>query len=263
MTSTGTDASSRKIPQYARIAADIRDEIKVGNLKVDDPVPSAAALCEKYGVSMITAKNALNLLRAEGVVYGVAGKGTFVAKMDRMIRTVPYRYFEGAERTYVREAERAGRTPDAAHETEVIPANDWVAQRLEINSGDEVVATTYRVTADGRPMSMSTSWEPRAVTEGTAIELPHVGEHATKGLNGRFSAIGWTIEQVEEHLIIRQPSMEEAEALTVAAGVPVVEIRQTIRASKDGEDNLVAVEAADIIFPADRYEFHYLMDRPH
>ncbi|SEM59784.1 GntR family transcriptional regulator [Nonomuraea pusilla] len=256
------ETGGQKRPAYIRIAGEIREQIKDGALAPDQPVPSAAAICEQYGVSMITAKSALNLLRSEGLVYGIAGKGTFVAPSRKMVRSAPHRYFEGKERTYVQEAERAGLRPDALHQTELAAASEAVAQRLEIAAGDQVMTTRYRVFAEGRPMSISTSWEPLSITGGTPIEHPHQGEYADSGLNARFAAIGWTIEQVEEHLIVRPPTPEETETLTIPDGVHVLEVHQTVRAIQDGTDNLVPVEAADIVFPTDRYEFKYLMDRP-
>lgn len=255
-------ASGKRTPAYMRIAEDLREQMRTGALQPDDPVPSAATLCERYSVSMITAKNALNLLRGEGFTYSVLGKGTYVAERQRMIRTAPHRYFRSAERTYVDEAQRTGRRPEVEHSTTFVAADGWISQRLDIEPGARVASTSYFVKADGRPMSKSTSWEPLAITGGTVIEHPHEGPHAKEGLNARFAAIGWTVEQVEEHLIIREPTTEEAAELAVPSGVPVVEVRQTVRAVRNGTDDLVPVEAADIVFPADRYEFHYLMDRP-
>jgi GntR family transcriptional regulator len=257
-----SDSHSRRTPEYVKIAADIREAIKVGTLAPDDLVPSAATLCERYSVSMITAKNALNLLRSEGLVYGVAGKGTFVAPHRRMVRTAPHRYFQRSERTYVHEAERAGMRPDVEHTTSTVAASEWIAQRLDIAPGGTVSETAYRTYSDDRPMSMSRSWEPLAITGGTVIEHPHQGQYAQSGLNERFAAIGWTVDQVEEHLIVREPTVDERDDLKIPLGVAVVEVRQTVRAIREGEDDLVPVEAADIVFPADRYEFRYLMDRP-
>jgi GntR family transcriptional regulator len=262
MNRPSSEPQSRRTPEYAKIASDIREAIKVGTLGPDDQVPSASALCERYGVSMITAKTALNLLRSEGLVYGVAGKGTFVAARRRMIRTAPHRYFQRAERTYVHEAERAGMRPDVEHTTATVSATEWIAQRLDIEPGDPVTETVYRTFSDGRPMSASRSWEPLSITRGTVIEHPHEGEYAESGLNARFAAIGWTVEQVEEHIIVRDPTSAERDDLRIPPGVPVAEIRQTVRAVREDKDDLVPVEAADIVFPTDRYEFRYLMDRP-
>ncbi len=258
-----TSDSHRTAPQYVRIAAEIRDQVRAGVLRPGAPVPSAQGICDTYGVSMITAKNALNLLKSEGVVYGIAGKGTFVAENPRLTRTAPHRYFQRRERTYVQETERAGLTSHVEHNTSVIQATEWIARRLDIEPGEEVVATAYLISADHGPLSKSLSWEPLRITGGTVIERPHEGPHAKDGLNARFAAIGWTVDQVEEHLVIRKPDPVESKVLAIPDDVPVVEIRQTVRAVQAGRDDLIPVEAADIIFPTDRWEFRYLMDRPH
>ncbi|MBB3662449.1 GntR family transcriptional regulator [Prauserella sediminis] len=254
-------STSKGVPQYMQIAGTIREQIRAGTLQPGEQVPSAPSLCEQYDVSMITAKNALNLLKSEGVVYAVPGKATYVADNTRLIRTAPQRYFQRRERTYVQETERAGLRPTSEHSTETVTATRWIAQRLEIQEGDAVTATTYRISAGEHPVAVSTSWEPQAVTAGTPIAHPHEGPHGNDGLNARFAAIGWTVEQVEEHLLVRQPSPEERDDLRLAPEVPVVEIRQTVRATQDGDD-LTAIEAADIVYASDRYEFRYIMDRP-
>jgi GntR family transcriptional regulator len=254
--------NSRRVPEYERIASDLRRQIRDGVLGPDEQLPSAAALCDRYGVSMITAKNAINVLRSEGLIYGIPGKGTFVTAQRRLVRSAPHRYFQSDLPTYILEAERAGMRPDVEHLTQTTEARDATARRLEIPAGAAVVETITRTLADGQPMSWSRSWEPLSITGGTPIEHPHEGEYAGRGLAARFGAIGWTVEQVEEHVIVREPSPEERTALAVPAGSPVAEVRQTVRAVRNGEDDLVPVEASDIVFATDRIEFRYLMDRP-
>lgn len=257
-----TSESTRETPQYVQIAARIRDKIKNGALQPGDPVPSAPSLCTEYGVSMMTAKSALNLLKNEGAVYGIPGKGTYVADNTRIVRTAPDRYFRQRERTYIQETERSGITPLVEHETIIEPATKWVAQRLEIAEGDSVVATSYRVLIDGHQVSMSTSWEPLAITEGTPIEHPHEGPLGDSGLDARFGSIGWNLEQLEEHLFVRDPTPSEKVALNLAPNIPVVELRQTVRATQNNGTELVPIEAAEVVYAANRYEFRYTMDRP-
>ncbi|WP_158228445.1 GntR family transcriptional regulator [Pseudonocardia sp. MH-G8] len=251
------------MPEYERIAGDIRRQIRDSALAPEDRLPSAAALSDHYGVSMITAKNAMNVLRSEGLIYGVPGKGTFVTAQRRLRRSAPHRYFQGSAPTYVLEAERARMQPRVEHATSRMAATDSVARRLDLSVGDDVAETTTRTFADDRPVSWSYSWEPLAITANTEIEDPHAGAHGGKGLAARFAAIGWTVEQVEENLIIRDATTEERTALALPLGAPVAEVRQTVRAVRDGQDDLVPIEAADIVFATDRIEFNYLMDRPH
>ena len=59
--------------QAARI---IRERIEAGEL--GPKLPSIMALAEEIGVAPNTVAKALKILKAEGLVYGVPGRGTFV-----------------------------------------------------------------------------------------------------------------------------------------------------------------------------------------
>ncbi|MFB9276458.1 GntR family transcriptional regulator [Cohnella cellulosilytica] len=65
-------------PLYKRIQDDIRQQIRLGELRPGDIVPSEKELTLRYGVSQITSKNALNGLVEEGLLVRHRGKGTFV-----------------------------------------------------------------------------------------------------------------------------------------------------------------------------------------
>ena len=67
------------VPPYMQLAALIRGQIESGELAPGQQLPSALALASTYQVSAPTVKKALNLLKNEGLIVGVAGYGTFVA----------------------------------------------------------------------------------------------------------------------------------------------------------------------------------------
>lgn len=63
---------------YLRIVDDIRRSIALGDLPPGSKLPSNAELKRRYDVASQTAQNAVNALKGEGLVYGVAGRGVFV-----------------------------------------------------------------------------------------------------------------------------------------------------------------------------------------
>jgi DNA-binding LacI/PurR family transcriptional regulator len=65
---------------YERISNFVLDEIRRGALAPGDRVPSEMELAERFEVSRITSKRALEVLREAGVVERVRGKGSFVAR---------------------------------------------------------------------------------------------------------------------------------------------------------------------------------------
>lgn len=65
---------------YQRIASDIRAQIQAGVLKPGDKLPSTRELVEQYEVSTTVVRMAVLVLRSEGLVVGISGKGVFVAE---------------------------------------------------------------------------------------------------------------------------------------------------------------------------------------
>ena len=77
-------------PLYVQLAERISQYIKEAGLKQGDKVPSQNELLERYGVSQITVRLALQRLISDGVVNTIQGKGTFVAapKIEERIKNV-------------------------------------------------------------------------------------------------------------------------------------------------------------------------------
>jgi DNA-binding GntR family transcriptional regulator len=66
------------VPDYQRIAADIRDQITTGQLHPGDQLPSITQLTQQYRVSAQPVKNALLVLQTEGWTRGRQGRGVYV-----------------------------------------------------------------------------------------------------------------------------------------------------------------------------------------
>lgn len=65
-------------PPYVQAAEVLRGEITSGRLKPGDKLPSARDLQERYGIASSTVQNALRMLKSEGLIYSVQGRGSFV-----------------------------------------------------------------------------------------------------------------------------------------------------------------------------------------
>lgn len=71
-----------KVALYEQIKEYIKSLILMDELKPDDLVPSEFELADKFSVSRITAKRALDDLCVEGFVHRIQGKGTFVKALE-------------------------------------------------------------------------------------------------------------------------------------------------------------------------------------
>lgn len=69
-------------PMYEQVKDGIKEAIMNGELKAHDIMPSVRQLAADLNVSMITTKRAYADLEREGLIYTVAGKGTFVKLED-------------------------------------------------------------------------------------------------------------------------------------------------------------------------------------
>lgn len=67
-------------PRYVGIAAELRERILDEHLPPHTLMPSERELGERFGVSRMTARQALTLLESEGHVYRRPPRGTFVAE---------------------------------------------------------------------------------------------------------------------------------------------------------------------------------------
>jgi DNA-binding transcriptional regulator YhcF (GntR family) len=65
-------------PPRRQLADLLRAAILTGKLKPGEKIPSGPELAERYGVSKVTAQQAVNEVRTEGLVFSRPGSGVFV-----------------------------------------------------------------------------------------------------------------------------------------------------------------------------------------
>jgi len=70
-------------PLYTQLANILRNMIKSGELQQRAPLPSESYLQQEQGVSRGTVRMAVAILRDEGLVVTIGGRGTFVSPKDK------------------------------------------------------------------------------------------------------------------------------------------------------------------------------------
>lgn len=66
-------------PVYVQVADILRARIESGQLVPDRPVPSESQLQQEFGVARGTARKAIAVLREQGFVVTVKGRGSYVS----------------------------------------------------------------------------------------------------------------------------------------------------------------------------------------
>jgi GntR family transcriptional regulator len=241
-------------PVYKQIADALRDEIKAGVFEPGARLPSEAQLVERFGVSQGTVRQGLALLRSDGAVVAEHGRGVFVRQQPK-IRRVAYDRFSRRHRkegkaAYFAEAEQM----DVKPSVDVFfvgpkPVESPFAERLGMTVGDQVLIRSRRYSSDDQPTELATSYIPWDLASGTQMEQVDPGPG---GIYARLEETGHELGRFTEDVSARMPTGEEAKALRLAPGIPVLTL---VRVAFDVDGR--AVEVCDTVMSADRFLLTY------
>ncbi|PSK98181.1 GntR family transcriptional regulator [Murinocardiopsis flavida] len=214
-------------PVYRTIAAALRAAIASGDLADGDRIPGENALMKRYGVARATARQALSMLINEGIVTAVRGSGVYVRSFKPLRRHGPNRLSRelwGAGRA-IWQADTADRgyTTDRIRIATADPPGH-VARALALADSDRVLLRSRRYSLDGRPVQLATSFLPAAIAAGTRIAEDDTGPG---GIYARLAEMGHPPAHFTEEIRVRMPAPEEAEALDLGPGVPVLAVVRT------------------------------------
>jgi GntR family transcriptional regulator len=124
---------SNPVPLYYQLKEIIKGKIDREEWKPSDKIPSEAFLSNYNNISIMTVRQAIKALRAEGVLYKVIGKGIFVSK-PRLERDL-------SELTSFTERLISDGFNVTRHilNIKTIPSDNNVASKLEISEGSTVI----------------------------------------------------------------------------------------------------------------------------
>ncbi len=229
------DAAGR--PKY-RVLRDAIVEI-IRGLPAGSPVPTERELCERFGVSRATVRQALDCLETEQRIYRHQGKGTFVArpKIDQTLELSSH-----TETIYARGMEPASRLIGITR----APAEPDVAAMLGLSEGDDVFQIERVRLGDDEPLAVELLFlDARRFDDIAAV----IGESRSlyQLLRARY---GVELASADETIEAVAAPDREADLLGIASGVPALLLS---RQSFDCEDR--PVEFVRSIYRADRFRF--------
>src|SRR4051812_25625680 len=146
-----------------QIADALREEIVSGRIEPGHRLPSESTLVDRYGTASQTVKQAISLLKAEGLVEGRKGSGVYVRQTPPITR-VGMERFSRSKRAAGRaaqqaEAEAAGLSwkQEIVHLGEA-PAPAWVADIYGIADGSAVFVRRRREWVGDQPNQLADSY---------------------------------------------------------------------------------------------------------
>lgn len=215
-------------PQYRQIADLLRDAIERGEYPPGSQFPSEPELAQRYGVSRPTVNRAVTILRGEGLVRVVRGRGTVVREIPFIRRSSIARYLrESRERTGGRgafdaEIRSLGMTPRSDVQVTVAEAPERVARALNLPDGQRSVVIRKRhMYANDIPVQLAPSYIPLEIAQDTQLAEQDSGPG---GIISRFAELGHAQVRITESVRIRRASDEEQQFLRLEEDEPVIEI---------------------------------------
>ncbi|HEY2549074.1 MAG TPA: GntR family transcriptional regulator [Streptosporangiaceae bacterium] len=195
-------------PKYLRIHGSLRDRITTGRWPAGTQLPAQRELADEFGVSIMTLRQALQLLADDGLVETRHGSGTFAA--------ASYAYDLGHLRSFAGDLIAQGATITTrllAAELVVPPAD--VAGRL--GAPGEVLRLRRLRLSGGRPLILQASYLPPALAS-----VLHSADLGRQGLYNLLAGHGLTIARAQETLSPTTLGSGDASDLVRPAGSPAL-----------------------------------------
>jgi GntR family transcriptional regulator len=241
-------------PVYQQIADSLRGAILSKQLIPGSPLPSESDLMRHFGAARGTIRQAIGVLKGEGLVIVEQGRGTFVPVQAPVRRLSHDRFLrqhrKAGRAAFIVEIEAQGFAPRVdVLSVEPQPASSDIAQRLGLRKGAKVLMRKRLYFANDWPLELATSYLPWAIAKGTPIVEIDPGPG---GIYARLEERGFGLKRFIEEVATRMPSAEEARALKLRAGVPVISLVRTAYGEEDR-----ALEVCDTVMAGDRYVLSY------
>jgi GntR family transcriptional regulator len=235
-----------RVPRYHRIAETLRERIRVGELPSGARLDNQRQLAKSFGVTLMTLRQALELLEREHLITRRHGLGTFVAAPSIDYDILQLRRFAGDL------SAKGERVATRLLGTRFAAADRRVAEALRLAGRPRVLVLERLRLVDEHPMSLQRSFLPSPLgDEVIRADLALTPLHQVLEFK-----LGVVITRASETVSAVRLGRREARDLGCRAGQPAFESE---RVSYDAGGAPIVFDRAFI--PGDRFritrELHY------
>ncbi len=229
-------------PHYRVIEQALRE--RIARLGPGDRLPSDAELCAEFGVSRMTARQAMQRLAEDGLIRREPGRGSFVASPPAHRRTNRLMSFS-------QEMLRTGRVPSSRVLTRVVrPSTAAEAEALGVPARQPVVVLRRLRQADAEPIALES-----AVLVGATADAVLRADLTTGSLHEALGRAGFALRHGEGTIGAAAATAEDARLLAIHVGDPLLVERRVIIDTHGRR-----IEATESRYPADRYALDVRFD---
>jgi len=234
------DPSDLHNPMYFRIQQSILEQIQQGQLKSGQQLPTETELAQRYQVSRITAKRALDELVRQGWAFRQRGRGTFVAKAR--IRDI------SGFRSFSEDVQARGLVPGSqVLQFEEVKPDIETWGRLHLGEDEPVYLLKRLRLANGEPVAVETAYLPCRLCPGLINE--DLGRNSLYAiLISKYQVVPtWADAEIEAS----EATSEQASLLKLKPGKPVLTAcRITFSANYD------VIESVNSVYRGDSFTFY-------
>lgn len=244
------DQPERGPRRYQEIADELRTQILAGELAPGDKLPGENTLMERYGKARSTVRQALDVLRSEGLIESKQGVGVTVRTFRPLRRPAVQRLSS--------EIWHSGRSiwdvdlEDRPYRVEVDVDEDEAPGSIARILGTEgpVCRRSRRFYVDNKLVQTAVSYIPLDLAAGTAIMQQDTGPG---GVYARLADGGHRPARFKEEVRTRMPTPQEAERFGLGPGSPIFLIRRAA-ATEQGR----VVEVNEMTLDGSNYILEYV-----
>ncbi len=230
------------VPLYLQLKELLQTAMEDGSIPPGSRLPSERDLAQRYGVSRMTARQALQLLAHEGLTYSRVGKGTYARepKIPQELRALT---------SFTEEMARLGmRASSVVLKAEIMRAPLDISRQLLLHPGASVVLLVRVRRANGEPMALENTYLDYAACPGILERADFSQTSLYEVLRQEY---GLSVVRAAQLIDTRMPETREAELLDIDSHTPILNIERT---TFDADDR--PIEFVRSIYRGDKYRFH-------
>ena len=234
------------LPRYFQLKEILRERIRLGEWKPGDLIPSERELSEKYGISRMTARQAVTDLVNEGLFYREQGKGTFVSQRKITQQLINLTGFTEDIRA------RGQRPGTKVLSASMHPADESTAEKLRIAPGTLIFRLQRLRLANDEPLAIELSQISFRDCE-RLLEDDLENNSLYRTLETKY---GIPLMEADQELEAGLAGSEEAHLLKIAVGNPVLFTRRVTYTERNQP-----IEYAKAVYCGNKYTFYTHMKR--
>jgi len=240
-------AGRPQAPLYHQVYTILREQLMEGRFTPDKAIPGELELAEKFQVSRVTMRRALDELVREGLIERSRGRGSFARVQPGSGGLL------GADVSGLLEnlVSMGLKTRVTVVSMDMLAAPDDVATHLGIKPGAQVMKTVRLRSVDAGPIALLTTFVPEAIAR--TFSQKALGQ---KPMLTLIEEAGVAVARAEQAMSARLADATTAPLLEVGFGAPLLAVTRTVYDTKGRP-----VQMLRGLYRPDRYEYRMTLTR--